>query len=152
MPRLSRPFLLILALLLALGVAACSPLGVLNTLTPGGASERTADLPYGALPRHLVDVYRPLPAQAHGPAPVVVFFYGGNWVSGERGDYAFVGRALAARGIVAMVADYRLYPAVAYPDFLTDAAQAVAWARRNAARFGGDPQRLFVMGHSAGAY
>jgi acetyl esterase/lipase len=83
---------------------------------------------------------------------VVVFFYGGNWVSGERADYAFVGRALASRGIVTVVADYRLYPEVSYPDFLRDAAQAVAWTAREVARYGGDPKRLYVMGHSAGAY
>jgi acetyl esterase/lipase len=81
-----------------------------------------------------------------------VFFYGGNWDSGERGDYAFVGKALASRGIVAVVVDYRLYPDVAYPDFLTDSAMAVAWAAKQAGNYGGDPKRLFVMGHSAGAY
>lgn len=151
MPRLSRPLVIAaVPLLLALGLAACSPLGTLNALSPAGDSERTAGLAYGDNPRHKADVYRPLDAK--GGAPVVVFFYGGNWVKGERSDYAFVGRALAARGIVTVVADYRLYPEVAYPDFLKDAAQAVAWARRNAARHGGDPQRLFVMGHSAGAY
>jgi acetyl esterase/lipase len=83
---------------------------------------------------------------------VVVFFYGGNWNAGERGDYAFVGRALAARGFVVVIPDYRLYPQVRYPDFLDDSAQAVAWTARNIARYGGNPNNLFVMGHSAGAY
>ena len=152
---MAQPYLtLVLALpllpLLPLALAACSPLTALNGLSPGGASERTADLPYGDGPRRKLDVYRPL--AAHGQAPVVVFFYGGNWVSGERGDYAFVGRALASRGIVTVIADYRLYPEVSYPDFLKDAAQAVAWTRREATRHGGDPKRLYVMGHSAGAY
>jgi acetyl esterase/lipase len=59
---------------------------------------------------------------------VVVFFYGGNWTSGNRGDYAFVGEALASRGIVAVIADYRLYPQVRYPSFLEDGARAVSWA------------------------
>jgi acetyl esterase/lipase len=138
------------ALALLGGLVACSPLTVLNALSPGGASEVTADIAYGDGPRRKLDVYRPKDASA--PAPVVVFFYGGNWVGGERGDYAFVGRALASRGIVAVIADYRLYPEVGYPDFLKDVAQAVAWAAREAGRHGGDPKRLYVMGHSAGAY
>jgi len=136
--------------LLLLALAACSPLTALNALSPGGASERTVDLSYGDGPRHKLDVYRPREAAA--PAPVVVFFYGGNWVGGDRADYAFVGRALAARGIVAVIADYRLYPEVSYPDFLKDVAQAVAWTRREAAHYGGDTKRLYVMGHSSGAY
>ncbi|TFW16249.1 alpha/beta hydrolase [Duganella callida] len=141
-------FLLLAAAPLVL--AACSPLKTLNALSPGTGYQRIADLAYGDGPRRKLDVYRP--SEARGAAPVVVFFYGGNWVGGERADYAFVGRALAARGIVTVIADYRLYPEVSYPDFLRDAAQAVAWARREAARYGGDPGRLFVMGHSAGAY
>jgi acetyl esterase/lipase len=83
---------------------------------------------------------------------VVVFFLGGNWVKGERNDFAFVGRALASRGYVVVIPDYRLYPEVSYPDFLDDSAQAVAWTAREIASFGGDPKRLYVMGHSAGAY
>ncbi|USX17425.1 alpha/beta hydrolase [Oxalobacteraceae bacterium OTU3CAMAD1] len=151
MPRIPRPYLaLAVAVPVLLALAACSPLTALNALSPGGASERTANLSYGEGPRRMLDVYRP--KDAGGKAPVVVFFYGGNWVAGERADYAFVGRALASRGIVAVVADYRLYPEVSYPDFLDDAAQAVAWAARQAVRYGGDPKRLYVMGHSSGAY
>lgn len=151
MSRIPRPYLaLAVAVPVLLALAACSPLTALNALSPGGASERTADLSYGEGPRRMLDVYRP--KDANGKAPVVVFFYGGNWVAGERADYAFVGRALASRGIVTIVADYRLYPEVSYPDFLDDAAQAVAWTVSQAGRYGGDPKRLFVMGHSSGAY
>lgn len=132
------------------GLAACSPLTVINALSPAGGSDVTPNLAYGDGPRNKLDIYRPKAGGA--AAPVVVFFYGGNWTTGERGDYAFVGRALAARGIVTVVADYRLYPEVSYPTFLDDTAQAVAWTYREVARYGGDPQRLFVMGHSAGAY
>lgn len=138
------------ALALLGGLAACSPLTALNALSPGGASQATSGLPYGSNPRHKLDIY--VPKTGAGGAPVVVFFFGGNWVAGERADYAFVGRALASRGIVAVIPDYRLYPEVRYPDFLEDAAQAVAWTAREIGRYGGDPGRLFVMGHSAGAY
>lgn len=88
-----------------------------------------------------------------GRAPrAVVFFYGGSWREGDRKDYAFVGEALAAAGSIAMVADYRLYPEVRYPDFLLDCAAATAFARRWLDRQGYADARLFVAGHSAGAY
>ncbi len=127
-----------------------APLTALDLLTPRSSYHKVADLIYGDQPRNLLDVYTPTESQ--GAAPVIVFFYGGSWNSGERGDYRFVGEALASRGIVTVVADYRLYPQVRYPDFLHDAAQAVAWTEREIARYGGDPQRVFLMGHSAGAY
>ncbi|WP_426209415.1 alpha/beta hydrolase [Massilia sp. TWP1-3-3] len=132
------------------GLAACSPLGTLNALSPGSALRTSAAVPYGSNPRHKLDIYTPQKAAAN--APVVVFFMGGNWVKGERDDFAFVGRALASRGYVVVIPDYRLYPEVKYPDFLDDSAQAVAWTAREIAGFGGDPKRLYVMGHSAGAY
>lgn len=132
------------------GLAACSPLGTLNALSPGSALRASSGVPYGTNARHKLDIYTPDKPTAS--APVVVFFMGGNWVKGERADYAFVGRALASRGYVVVIPDYRLYPEVKYPDFLDDSAQAVAWTAREIARFGGDPKRLYVMGHSAGAY
>lgn len=105
-------------------------------------------LRFGAHPRLCLDCYHPAGA---GPHPAVVFFYGGAWRGGRRGLYAPLGAALARAGITAYLPDYRLFPDVAYPDFLADCAQAVAWAqaRRAADRVAGP---LFLMGHSAGAY
>jgi len=143
-------FCIAASLLLALTLAACSPLSVVNAVSPNGAAQLAEGIRYGAGERHLLDVYRP--KGEAGQAPVIVFFYGGNWVSGDRKDYAFVGRALAARGFVVVVPDYRLYPRVSYPDFLDDAAQAVAWTERSIGAYGGDPRQVYVMGHSAGAY
>lgn len=96
-----------------------------------------------------LDVYRP--QGTAGAAPVVVFFYGGGWTRGARSQYRFVGRRLAQNGVLAIVADYRLYPVATFPGFVEDGARAVRWARDHAAAHGGDPRRLFVMGHSAGA-
>lgn len=132
------------------GMAACSPLGTLNALSPGRDLQARSDVAYGTNARHKLDIYAPEKGAAN--APVIVFFYGGNWVKGDRKDYAFVGRALASRGFVVVIPDYRLYPEVKYPDFVDDSAQAVAWAAREIAAFGGDPKRLYLMGHSAGAY
>ncbi|WP_404938163.1 alpha/beta hydrolase [Pseudomonas sp. JDS08PS003] len=131
-------------------LAACSPLKVLNSLTPGSTFIKTRDIAYGSDPRQKLDVYQP--RQVVPGAPVVVFFYGGSWNSGSRSDYDFVGEALASRGMVVVLADYRLYPQVRYPAFLEDAARAVAWTHEHIGEFGADPRRLYLMGHSSGAY
>ena len=131
-------------------LTACSGADLLNATVSTDSYRRTEGLAYGTDPRQLIDVYQP--AAGASRASLVVFFYGGSWSSGERGDYRFVGEALASRGIVTMVADYRLSPAVRYPAFVQDSASAVRWAVDHAARFGADEQRIFVMGHSAGAY
>ncbi|PUA17557.1 alpha/beta hydrolase [Glaciimonas sp. PCH181] len=147
----SKIALTCVVLVLALtATVACSPLTAINAVTTSSTYNKTADIIYGANPRNELDVYTP--KNLHSPAPVVLFFYGGSWSSGERGDYAFVGEALASRGIVAVIADYRLYPEVRYPAFLEDGAKAAAWTVREVAKYGGDPHRLYVMGHSSGAY
>jgi len=143
---------LLAALVAALALVACSPITALNALAPAGTHTRTADVAYGDGPRQKLDIYRPAQPAPTGGWPVVVFFYGGSWNSGARGDYAFVGEALAARGVLTLVADYRLYPEVRYPDFLRDSAAALAWGLARASSLGGNPRRVFVMGHSAGAY
>jgi len=112
------------------------------------------DQPYGQHARQCADVYLP-PDTCVRPAhgwPMVVFFPGGSWQSGSRAEHAFVGASLAARGVVTVIADYRLHPEVVYPAFLEDSAQAVAWALRQLGCWAVAPQRCFLMGHSAGAY
>ena len=133
-----------------LALAGCS--AGLNKLTPSSTYTLTGGVNYGSLPRQQLDIYQPTSAAPAGGWPVVVFFYGGSWNWGERSEYRFVGEALASRGVLTLVADYRLYPEVRYPAFLEDSAQAVAYGLREARRLGGNPQRVFVMGHSAGAY
>lgn len=107
------------------------------------------DISYADGARHKLDVY---PARQITDAPVIVFFYGGRWRSGAKGWYSIFAKTLAANGYVVVVPDYRLYPEVRFPDFVADGARALHWTRENVATFGGDPRRLFVMGHSAGAY
>jgi acetyl esterase/lipase len=133
-------------------LSACSPLTIYNTLAPADREgvSASSDVAYGDHPRQKLDVY--IPATRVTGAPIVVFFYGGSWNSGDKADYAFVGKALASRGFVTVVADYRLVPEARFPAFLDDSARTVVWAHRNASKFGGDPKRLFVVGHSAGAY
>jgi acetyl esterase/lipase len=127
-------------------------LHLFNLFVPKDAESRieTADLSYGPDPRQQLDVF--VPTQGEGPWPVVVFVHGGSWQSGSKDGYAFVGRALAAQGFVAMVVTYRLHPQNQYPAFVEDTALALKWAAVNAKQFSGDGTQLFAMGHSAGAY
>lgn len=150
MPRV----LLTLAILMVacVGYAALAPVAVLNLLAATGGDLLTPPVTYGTLPRQRLDVYRPSVAAPPDGYPVVVFFYGGSWNRGERANYKFVAAALASRGVMTLVADYRLYPAVRYPEFLEDSAKALAYGLENAKALGGNPKRVFVMGHSAGAY
>lgn len=137
--------------LVSLVATACTPLGVLNTFVPASGHVRSEGIAYGEGPRQRLDVYVPA-ARSSGRRPVVVFFYGGRWQSGDRSEYAFAAQALTSRGFVVVVPDYRLYPEVVFPAFVEDGAAAVAWTRENVDSFGGDPSRVFLMGHSAGAH
>jgi acetyl esterase/lipase len=101
-----------------------------------------------------LDVYAPY-ASTNAPsaaAPVVVFFYGGSWEGGRRRWYRYVGEALAAHGVITVIPDYRKFPDVRFPEFMHDAAAATKWTFEHAGEFGGDTQRIFVMGHSAGGH
>jgi acetyl esterase/lipase len=109
----------------------------------------THSITYAQRSRHRLDICRPRQAIA---APVIIFFYGGAWQSGYKELYSYVAKALARRGYVAVVPDYRIYPEVRYPDFLDDGALVVRWVKDNIAQFGGDPDKLFLKGHSAGAH
>ena len=142
------------ALVGAVVLSACSPLKVLNGLVPSDTYRLDEGVAYGAEPRQQLDVYRPLATQApaEGSRPLVVFFYGGTWSSGDRASYKFVGEALAARGAVVVIPDYRLSPQATYPTFVRDSALAMKWGIDNAARLGADPKKVYVMGHSSGGY
>ncbi len=143
----------------ALVGAACSKLAFVAVNVPAafGAHRRIADIPYdgavgqSGLPQRLLDVYVPEAAPA-GPRPLVVFWYGGRWENGDKADYRFVGAALANLGCVAMLPNYRHYPEVKLDGFMQDAALAAVWAAAHAADYGADPQRMYLMGHSAGAH
>lgn len=141
-----------------MALSGCTPLAMLNgldRLTPSaeGARRVAEGVAYGSPERLKLDVYRPSrPAPGGAKLPVVLFFYGGGWSAGSRQDYAFAGAAFASQGFVAIVPDYRLVPEARFPTFIEDGARAVAWARANAERFGGDPDRITLAGHSAGAY
>lgn len=138
---------------IAAGMAGCTTLMFAGANIPAafGDYELQRDLAYGQHPRQRLDVYVPEQVPPGG-APVIVFWHGGGWIDGDRARYRFVGATLADAGYVVVLPDYRLYPEVRFPAFVDDAALAFKWVHDNVARFGGDPSRLFVMGHSAGAH
>jgi len=142
----------ILLSLATLLLSACSAVsfGIANFPARFAHSERTANVLFGPAGWQRVDVYQP--QHTAGPVPVIVFWYGGGWTAGDKDEYRFVGTALASLGFVAVLPDYRVYPEVKFPAFLDDAAAAVAWTQSHSAQFGGDPHRIVLMGHSAGAH
>lgn len=152
--------LIVIGLVLALSAMAgaiylYSPpkaLDVLDMAFPGDAGVgRVASAAFRPGENGGLDIWSAGPVAGHAK-PVLVFFYGGAWVKGRREDYGFVAKAYAARGFVVVLADYRKVPAVRFPGFIEDGAAAIRWTRDNIARFGGDPDRILLAGHSAGAH
>ena len=137
-------------LALAVPTLGCTPARLLNALITEDGYRVERDLAYGDEARHKLDIY--IPDDAKTGADVAIFFYGGRWEYGSKSDYLFVGQALASKGIVTVIADYRLYPDVRFPSFVEDGARAVAWVRRHIADHSGDPEKIYLIGHSAGAH
>ncbi len=142
-----------LASLAALTGAACTQIEFLAANVPAefGSYKRKANIAYGSDPQHRLDVYIPDDSGAALP-PLVVFWHGGRWSFGDKTDYRFVGATLAQLGYVAVLPNYRHYPQVKMAGFMQDAAQAARWAAMHADRYGADSNRLYLMGHSAGAH
>ncbi len=142
-----------LTCLAAVMTASCSKAAFLAANVPAafGSYKRQANIAYGTDPQHRLDVYVPdTPAVA--PRPMVVFWHGGRWRFGDKADYRFVAAALAELECVTVVPNYRHYPQVLMAGFMDDAAHAALWAAAHAGNFGADPNRLYLMGHSAGAH
>ncbi|GGA50299.1 alpha/beta hydrolase [Dyella nitratireducens] len=138
---------MLLSIALLLGGCEATLFAGLNATDRRAGVETQRNLVFDATHGLKLDVYRPA-GITH--APLVVFFYGGSWVRGERAWYRFVGTALASHGVVTVIPDYRKYPQVKMDGFMQDAARAVAWAHSHAEELGGTPDDIFVMGHSAG--
>ena len=106
------------------------------------------DVAFGASPSERLDVF---PAGA-GPAPVHVFIHGGYWHRLDKADFSFVARGLVSAGVAVVVINYALIPSVDMDELVRQCRAAIAWVWRHARGFGGDPERIFVSGHSAGGH
>ncbi len=153
--RIAPLSLVAAAFALPLSLIGCASfqLGVANLIENGDA--RATEVAYGDGPRQRYDLYRPVGPDGEplsGPLPVVIFVHGGSWETGDKGSYRWVGQGLAAQGFIAVLPNYGLMPDRRFPGFVDDVARAVAHARAEMPLWGGDPQRLVVMGHSAGAH
>jgi acetyl esterase/lipase len=141
---------LVMSIIVLSTLVGCSPLDVLNAVTPSDQQRRIADIPYGTKPRQQLDVY--IPDDRQNNRDVVVFYYGGSWRNGEKEQYRFVADALTENGVVVVIPDFRLYPQADWKEMLADAAAANQWAIENIKQYGGNPQRVFLQGHSSGAH
>jgi acetyl esterase/lipase len=134
---------------LALLASACEPTEVMNRIERDRGNDIATNIIFDEATGLKLDVYTPHAARN---APTIVFWGGGRWTNGKKEDFEFVGQRLASESFVVVIADYRKYPKVRFPLFVQDAANAMKWTRNNIAKYGGSPDKLFVMGHSAGAH
>jgi acetyl esterase/lipase len=134
-------------------IAAPNQLDIINNFWPGdGGVERVAEgVTFSDSTGLKLDVWT-LPGDEKAKKPVLIFFYGGGWTNGARDYYSFVAKAYAAKGFVVVMPDYRKVPQVRFPAFVEDGAEAIKWTRDHVSELGGDPARITLSGHSAGAH
>lgn len=109
------------------------------------------DVAYGPAASETLDIFTP-DGDGDGPAPIQIFFHGGYWKALGKSDFSYVAGPITAAGGISVVVDYGLIPAIDMDELVRQCRAAVAWVHRNAAEFGGDPERLFLSGHSAGGH
>jgi len=136
-----------------LSLTACARVGSFAANIPYYFSDApvTTDIAYDSDHDLKLDVYSPPDAAGKG-FPVIVFFYGGSYSSGSKNMYHFIADAFTREGYIVVIPDYRQYPAVKFPAFFEDGANAVAWVQNNIGKYKGDPSKIFILGHSAGAH
>ncbi len=142
--------ILVFSLMSILMLSGCSPLEMLNATVSDDGYSSVLNKNYGNKPRQGLNIH--IPKQVKKNADVVLFFYGGRWQYGSKDEYSFVADALTSQGFITVIADYRLYPRVDWREFVQDGASAYQWVTNNIQNYGGNPKRVFVMGHSAGAH
>ena len=133
--------------------SACSPIKVLNSLVPENGYELVSAVEYGTNARQKLDIYLPKATEkSTALKKVIIFYYGGNWDSGERADYKFAAEALVSHGYIVVIPDYRVYPEVLFPALMADPVSAAKWVKTNIKKYSGDANKIYLAGHSAGAH
>ncbi len=113
-------------------------------------SRRAKDISYGQGERQKLDIFAS--KKTDSPRPVIVFFHGGSWQFGDKKYYSFVGSYIKSIGAVCVIVNYPLFPKQTFPGFIEDASLALAWVKDNIGEYGGDAQKIFLMGHSSGGH
>ncbi|XP_027922243.1 probable isoprenylcysteine alpha-carbonyl methylesterase ICMEL2 [Vigna unguiculata] len=114
------------------------------------SSQIRRSIVYGEKPRNRLDLY--LPKNSNGPKPVVAFITGGAWIIGYKAWGTLLGQQLSERDIIVACIDYRNFPQGTISDMIADSSQGIAFVCNNIAEYGGDPNRIYLMGQSAGAH
>lgn len=142
---------ILIAAAAVMALASCEGLGkrLANGVSRMGSFTLAQDIVYGDDAHQKLDVYTPKHAKN---SPVVIFIHGGNWATGSKDEYVFLAEALTSKGVTVIIPDYSKYPDHKFPSFIEDAAGALAWAHSNVENHGGNPDNIYLMGHSAGAY
>ncbi|NBX66641.1 MAG: alpha/beta hydrolase [Proteobacteria bacterium] len=143
----------LIAALVSICLTGCMKIGFAAANLPALFSSATVTrgIVFSTVPGLKLDVYVPK-KKSKAPHDVLVFLYGGRWQLGSRDEYKFVADTFADRGYIVVIPDYRKYPRVKFPAFAEDAAAAIAWTHENIERMGGNPARIHIAGHSAGAH
>lgn len=149
---MKRFFTYVFSIISVVVLSACNQLGLAIVNLPSGfdANKEIHDVAFGSHSQTL-NIHLPEGTKANDAKPVLIFFYGGRWTDGSKEQYRFVGSRFAKHGYITVIPDYRKYPDVKFPEFVKDNADAVAWVQDNIAQYGGDPENIYLMGHSAGA-
>ena len=144
-----HPLSSLFALALTIVLSGCSGADLVNLTTPRRGYEVQRDIAYGPADRQKLDLY--VPDAIRAGSPVLIFIYGGNWDTGDKGNYLFAGQALASRGYITAIPDYRVYPEVRFPDFVHDVALAAAVLAKGQLTPAVANRPIVLVGHSAGA-
>jgi len=152
-----KPIIIVTLILVLTLSCTDNKLFLVNTMARFGSYTVHSNIAYGAHNAQQLDIYVPevLANLPHSALTTVVFFYGGCWGACSdlsKKDYRFIAEAFTANNIIAIIVDYRKFPAVLFKDIMSDAQQSIEWVSENIARYGGNNQRIFLMGHSAGAH
>lgn len=131
-------------------ISACAVFAPVNLFVSSEGYKIIEDISYTEGARHKLDIY--IPDKKRSDKKVLVFIYGGRWEWGRKQDYRFVGEAFANKGYIVVIPDYRIHPTAKFPDFIEDTAKAVKWTHNNIKNYGGSPDKIYMAGHSAGAY
>lgn len=144
------------ALMLAINLVMDSSKTGLNLLNTAIKMFRpydvTTNIAFGNERWQTLDVYKPSTKFRPSKSPVIVFVYGGGWSWGDKSLNHFAADAFTSRGYTVVIPDYIKYPDGKFPQFIEDVAMSIAWVQENITSFNGDPQNLYLVGHSAGAH